>query len=77
VAYTSERLERVHLPVTAATAGACGSRGNRSDSPGRGVVLNLMRPDTRSAEGRTPLLRGTPVIPEGEVIQGDHFPLLT
>jgi hypothetical protein len=36
-----------------------------------------MRPDTRSAEGRTPLLRGTPVIPEGEVIQGDHFPLLT
>jgi len=41
------------------------------------VVLNFMRPDTRSAEGREPLLVGVPIIPEGAVIEGDHFPLLT
>jgi len=54
-----------------------GSYGNRSDRHRRGVVLNFMRPDTRSAEGREPLLVGVPIIPEGAVIEGDHFPLLT
>ena len=54
-----------------------GSYGNRSDRPRRGVVLNFMRPDTRCADGTAPLLTGVPVIPEGEVIEGDYFPLLT
>jgi ectoine hydroxylase-related dioxygenase (phytanoyl-CoA dioxygenase family) len=54
-----------------------GSFGNESDGPWRGVVLNFMRPDTRSADGSAPLLTGVPVIPEGEVIEGDYFPLLT
>jgi ectoine hydroxylase-related dioxygenase (phytanoyl-CoA dioxygenase family) len=54
-----------------------GSSGNRSERPRRGVVLNFMRPDTRSADGAAPLLTGVPIIPEGQVIEGDFFPLLT
>jgi len=54
-----------------------GSHANRSNRPRRGVVLNFMRPDTRSAEGHEPLLSGVPIIPEGEIIEGDHFPVLT
>lgn len=53
-----------------------GSYGNRSDIPRRAVVLNFMKPDTRSADGSTPLLRGVPVIPAGAVIEGDFFPLV-
>jgi ectoine hydroxylase-related dioxygenase (phytanoyl-CoA dioxygenase family) len=52
-----------------------GSYGNRSDSPRRGLVLNFMKPDTRSADGASPLLAGVPLVPEGEVIAGDFFPL--
>ena len=51
-----------------------GSYGNRSDAPRRAVVLNFMKPDTRSADGTNPLLAGVPVIPEGQVIEGDFFP---
>ena len=54
-----------------------GSYGNESDRHRRGVVLNFMRPDTRSAQGDAPLLAGVPIVPEGEVIQGDYFPLVT
>jgi ectoine hydroxylase-related dioxygenase (phytanoyl-CoA dioxygenase family) len=54
-----------------------GSYRNRSDRPRRAVVLNFMRPDTRSADGAAPLLTGVPVIPEGQVIEGDYFPILT
>jgi hypothetical protein len=54
-----------------------GSYANRSDRPRRGLVLNFMRPDTRSADGEAPLLTGVPIIPAGQVIEGDHFPLLT
>ena len=53
-----------------------GSYGNRSPGPRRGVVLNFMKPDTRSADGATPLLKGVPPIPAGDVIQGDHFPIV-
>jgi ectoine hydroxylase-related dioxygenase (phytanoyl-CoA dioxygenase family) len=53
-----------------------GSYGNRSDGPRRGVVLNFMKPDTRCADGRNPLLTGVPVIPEGAVIEGDFFPMV-
>jgi ectoine hydroxylase-related dioxygenase (phytanoyl-CoA dioxygenase family) len=54
-----------------------GSYGNGSDRPRRGVVLNFMKPDTRSADGTNPLLRGVPVIPEGQVVEGDFFPLVS
>jgi ectoine hydroxylase-related dioxygenase (phytanoyl-CoA dioxygenase family) len=53
-----------------------GSYGNRSDIPRRAVVLNFMKPDTRSADGTSPLLAGVPVVPEGQVIEGDFFPLV-
>ncbi|HEY6554905.1 MAG TPA: phytanoyl-CoA dioxygenase family protein [Vicinamibacteria bacterium] len=53
-----------------------GSYGNQSDVPRRAVVLNFMKPDTRSADGTSPLLAGVPVIPEGQIIEGDFFPLV-
>jgi ectoine hydroxylase-related dioxygenase (phytanoyl-CoA dioxygenase family) len=59
-----------------------GSYGNKSDGPRRAIVLNFMHPETRSADGAKPLLMfvgggGVPIIPEGEIIQGDYFPILT
>lgn len=83
---TPEQADAFHPVSMVLSAGECtfhhshtvhGSHGNRSDRPRRGVVLNFMRPDTRSADGTAPLLTGVPVIPEGEVIQGDYFPVLT
>lgn len=53
-----------------------GSYGNRADHPRRGVVLNFMHPDTRSADGEHPLLAHTPLIPEGRIIEGDNFPIV-
>ncbi|PYQ50402.1 MAG: phytanoyl-CoA dioxygenase family protein [Acidobacteria bacterium] len=53
-----------------------GSYGNRSPRPRRAAVLNFMAPDTRSAEGRMPPLKGTPVVPRGDVIDGEHFPIV-
>jgi hypothetical protein len=35
-----------------------------------------MKPDTRSGDGTRPLLKGVPVIPEGQVIEGEFFPLV-
>jgi ectoine hydroxylase-related dioxygenase (phytanoyl-CoA dioxygenase family) len=83
---TPEQAEAFHPVPMVLRAGECtlhhshtvhGSYGNRSHRPRRGVVLNYMRPDTRCADGTAPLLTGVPIIPEGEVIQGDYFPLLT
>jgi ectoine hydroxylase-related dioxygenase (phytanoyl-CoA dioxygenase family) len=53
-----------------------GSYGNRSDVPRRAIVLNFMKPDTRSGDGTRPLLKGVPLIPEGQVIEGEFFPLV-
>jgi ectoine hydroxylase-related dioxygenase (phytanoyl-CoA dioxygenase family) len=53
-----------------------GSAGNRSDHPRRAIVLNFMHPDTKSADGTTPLLAGVPLVAAGEVIEGDYFPLV-
>jgi hypothetical protein len=83
---TPEQYGAFHPVPMVLKAGEClfhhshtvhGSYGNRSDRPRRGVVLNFMRSDTRSADGSAPLLTGVPVVPEGEVIEGDYFPLLT
>ena len=53
-----------------------GSYRNSSDRPRRAVVLNYMGAETRCADGSQPLLKGVPVIPEGEIIAGDYFPIV-
>jgi len=60
-----------HHPLT-----VHGSFENRSDGPRRAAVVNYMAPDTRSADGRLPLLAGTPLVARGEVIEGEHFPIV-
>jgi ectoine hydroxylase-related dioxygenase (phytanoyl-CoA dioxygenase family) len=53
-----------------------GSDRNRSDRPRRALVLNYMAADTRVADGSTPLLAGTPLLPTGALIEGEHFPIV-
>lgn len=53
-----------------------GSYGNHSPIPRRAIVLNFMHPETRSADGAKPLLVHTPIVPEGEIIEGDHYPIV-
>lgn len=53
-----------------------GSYGNNADHPRRAVVLNFMHPETRSADGTAPLLAHTPIIPEGQVIEGPNYPIV-
>lgn len=52
-----------------------GSFENRTDHPRRALVLNVCRDGTQSATDE-PLLQGVPVIPRGEELSGDFFPLL-
>ena len=52
-----------------------GSFANHSDRARRATVVNVMRDGVRSATNE-PLLRGIPVIPVGEKIDGQFFPLL-
>ena len=53
-----------------------GSYENRSDRPRRALVLNFMRDGVRSNTNE-PLLAGVPVIPMGEKLEGQFFPLLS
>ncbi len=53
-----------------------GSYANNSDRPRRAIVLNYMGPETRCTDGSKPLLKGVPLIPEGALIEGDHFPIV-
>ena len=53
-----------------------GSYPNRSDRPRRGIVLNYMKPDTKSATDR-PIMSGAAPIPPGHTIEGDYFPIVT
>ena len=53
-----------------------GSFGNHSDRPRRAVVFNYMAADTRVMDGREPLLRNTPLLPVGAIIEGEHFPIV-
>ena len=53
-----------------------GSYPNESPRQRRSLVVNYMHPETRCAAGSAPLLRGVPLIPEGAVIEGRHFPLV-
>ena len=52
-----------------------GSYENRSDRPRRGAVINVFRDGVCSASDE-PLLAGVPVIPSGEKMGGQFFPML-
>ena len=53
-----------------------GSYGNRSDRLRRSLVLNYMGADTVVADGTQPLLRGVPLLAEGALVEGPHFPVV-
>jgi len=52
-----------------------GSFANKSGRPRRGAVINVFREGVRSAANE-PLLEGVPIIPNGEKMDGQFFPLL-
>src|ERR1700722_9123827 len=52
-----------------------GSFANHSDRSRRATVINVMKDGVRSASNE-PLLRGVPVIPPAQKIEGQFFPLL-
>ena len=52
-----------------------GSFANHSGRSRRATVINVIRDGVRSATNE-PLLQGVPVIPSGEKIEGQFFPLL-
>jgi ectoine hydroxylase-related dioxygenase (phytanoyl-CoA dioxygenase family) len=52
-----------------------GSYENFSDKPRRAAVINVFR-DGVSSDSNEPLLEGIPVIPRGEKIGGQFFPML-
>jgi ectoine hydroxylase-related dioxygenase (phytanoyl-CoA dioxygenase family) len=52
-----------------------GSFANHSDRARRATVVNVMRDGVRSATNES-LLHGIPVIPAGEKVEGQFFPLL-
>jgi ectoine hydroxylase-related dioxygenase (phytanoyl-CoA dioxygenase family) len=51
-----------------------GSYPNRSERPRRSIVLNYMKPDTRSASDK-PLMPGAEVVPVGAIVEGELFPI--
>ena len=53
-----------------------GSFANKTRRPRRGVVINVFRDGVRS-DSNEPLLEGVRVVPKGEKIEGQFFPLLT
>jgi ectoine hydroxylase-related dioxygenase (phytanoyl-CoA dioxygenase family) len=59
-----------HHPLT-----VHGSRENRSDRPRRATVVNVFRDGVHSTSDE-PLLDGAPVIPSGQPMGGQFFPLL-
>ena len=52
-----------------------GSFENRTDQPRRAVVLNVIR-DGVCSDSNQPLLDGVPVVPRGQKLDGQFFPLL-
>jgi ectoine hydroxylase-related dioxygenase (phytanoyl-CoA dioxygenase family) len=59
-----------HHPLT-----VHGSFENKSDRPRRAAVINVFRDGVKSASDRN-LLKGVPVIPRGQPVVGQFFPLL-
>jgi ectoine hydroxylase-related dioxygenase (phytanoyl-CoA dioxygenase family) len=52
-----------------------GSYENRTDRPRRATVINVFRDGARS-DSNEPLLATVPVVPQGELMGGQFFPLL-
>src|SRR3954468_14052241 len=52
-----------------------GSYENSTDGPRRATVINAFRDGVRS-DSNEPLLAGVPVVPQGELMGGQFFPLL-
>ena len=52
-----------------------GSGANTSSKPRRAFVINVIA-DGVISDSNEPLLDGVPVVPKGEKIQGQFFPLL-
>jgi hypothetical protein len=59
-----------HHPLT-----VHGSFGNTSPRPRRATVINVFRDGVASASDK-PLLQGLPIIPDGQTLSGQFFPLL-
>jgi ectoine hydroxylase-related dioxygenase (phytanoyl-CoA dioxygenase family) len=82
---TDEQWERFSNPVPVQLkAGQCvfhhpltvhGSFENRTANPRRAVVVNMVK-DGVCSQSDQPLLDGVPVIPPGQPLQGQFFPLL-
>ncbi len=80
-----EQCRQFNSPVAASVKkGECtfhhgltihGSFENRTDRPRRATVINVFRDGVYSAASE-PLLDGVPVVPEGEKMAGQFFPLL-
>jgi hypothetical protein len=51
-----------------------GSYPNQSDRPRRSIVMNYMRPDTRSASTES-IMPGAPAIEPGAIVEGELFPI--
>lgn len=82
---TPEQIEAFKPVPMEVKAGECtfhhshtmhGSWGNKTDRPRRTIAVNFMHAETRCGDGKNPLLYGVPIIPRGEVIQGEYFPML-
>ena len=52
-----------------------GSFANQSNRPRRGTVVNVVRDGVESYTDE-PLLNGVPVVPKGQPLGGQFFPLL-
>lgn len=52
-----------------------GSYANQTDTPRRAVVINMVR-DGVTSQSDQPLLEGTSVVPAGQPLDGQFFPLL-
>jgi ectoine hydroxylase-related dioxygenase (phytanoyl-CoA dioxygenase family) len=52
-----------------------GSQENRTESPRRAVVLNVVRDGVQSASDE-PLLKGVPAVASGKQLDGQFFPML-
>jgi len=53
-----------------------GSFANHSERSRRATVINVMKDGVRSTSNE-PLLHGVPVIPSGQKVEGQFFPLLS
>jgi ectoine hydroxylase-related dioxygenase (phytanoyl-CoA dioxygenase family) len=53
-----------------------GSMPNNSDRPRRALIINYMSADTVSNDDSRPIMPGFPIVPRGDVIEGEGFPIV-